>query len=106
MNRGLDHINLDDILVDLKLSPEVLEVPVPKYFIEDRAKELDDRDKWVLTQTLLHVACCCDRYMLSRCKSCPVHVGHALPFIRELPGISQSPVAQVPAHCIAFSVRR
>lgn len=47
LNRGLDHINLDDILVDLKLSPDVLEVPVPKYFIEDRAKELDDRDKWV-----------------------------------------------------------
>ena len=43
LNRGLDFINLDDILVDLKLGPEVLEVPVPKYFIEDRAKELDDR---------------------------------------------------------------
>ncbi len=38
LNRGLDFINLDDILVDLKLSPDVLEVPVPKYFIEDRAK--------------------------------------------------------------------
>jgi hypothetical protein len=25
----------------------VLEVPVPKYFIEDRAKELDDRDKFL-----------------------------------------------------------
>lgn len=38
LNRGLDWVNLDDILVDLKLTPEVLEVPVPKYFIEDRAK--------------------------------------------------------------------
>ncbi|KAG2497810.1 hypothetical protein HYH03_004081 [Edaphochlamys debaryana] len=47
LNRGLDFINLDDILVDLKLGPEVLEVPVPKYFIEDRAKELDDRDKFL-----------------------------------------------------------
>jgi len=27
--------------------PQVLEVPVPKYFIEDRAKELDDRDKFL-----------------------------------------------------------
>jgi hypothetical protein len=26
---------------------QVLEVPVPKYFIEDRAKELDDRDKFL-----------------------------------------------------------
>jgi len=47
LNRGLDFVSLDDILVDLKLSPEVLEVPVPKYFIEDRAKELDDRDKFL-----------------------------------------------------------
>lgn len=47
LNRGLDFVSLDDILVDLKLSPEVLEVPVPKYYIEDRAKELDDRDKFL-----------------------------------------------------------
>lgn len=25
----------------------MLEVPVPKYFIEDRAKELDDRDNFL-----------------------------------------------------------
>lgn len=47
LNRGLDFVSLDDILVDLKLTPEVLEIPVPKYFIEDRAKELDDRDKFL-----------------------------------------------------------
>eukprot|EP00955_Chlamydomonas_euryale_P054241 355754-Chlamydomonas_euryale.AAC.3 len=47
LNRGLDVVSMDDILVDLKLTPEVLEVPVPKYFIEDRAKELDDRDKFL-----------------------------------------------------------
>eukprot|EP00201_Polytomella_parva_P022593 CAMPEP_0175045650 /NCGR_PEP_ID=MMETSP0052_2-20121109/4556_1 /TAXON_ID=51329 ORGANISM="Polytomella parva, Strain SAG 63-3" /NCGR_SAMPLE_ID=MMETSP0052_2 /ASSEMBLY_ACC=CAM_ASM_000194 /LENGTH=479 /DNA_ID=CAMNT_0016309235 /DNA_START=59 /DNA_END=1495 /DNA_ORIENTATION=- len=47
LNRNLDFINLDDILVDLKLTPEVLEIPIPKYFIEDRAKELDDRDKFL-----------------------------------------------------------
>jgi hypothetical protein len=38
LNRGLDFINLDDILVDLKLTPDVLEIPVPKYYTEDRAK--------------------------------------------------------------------
>lgn len=48
LNRGLDFVSLDDILVDLKLTPDVLEIPVPKYFIEDRAKELDDRDKFLL----------------------------------------------------------
>ena len=47
LNRGLDFVNLDDILVDLKLTPDVLEIPVPKHFIEDRAKELDDRDKFL-----------------------------------------------------------
>jgi hypothetical protein len=38
LNRGLDFVQLDDLLVDLKLTPDVLEVPVPRYFIEDRAK--------------------------------------------------------------------
>jgi len=47
LNRGLDFVSMDDILVDLKLTPEVLEIAVPKYFIEDRAKELDDRDKFL-----------------------------------------------------------
>ena len=27
--------------------PHPRQVPVPKYFIEDRAKELDDRDKFL-----------------------------------------------------------
>ncbi|WIA42292.1 hypothetical protein OEZ86_008306 [Tetradesmus obliquus] len=47
LNRGLDFVQLDDLLVDLKLTPDVLEVPVPRYFIEDRAKELNDRDKFL-----------------------------------------------------------
>jgi len=38
LNRGLDFVPLDDVLVDLKLAPDVLEVPVPRYFVEDRAK--------------------------------------------------------------------
>ncbi|KAF6264066.1 hypothetical protein COO60DRAFT_270081 [Scenedesmus sp. NREL 46B-D3] len=47
LNRGLDFVQLDDLLVDLKLTPDVLEMPVPRYFIEDRAKELNDRDKFL-----------------------------------------------------------
>jgi IQ and AAA domain-containing protein len=38
LNRGLDFMNIDDILVDLKLTPGELEVPVPKYFKLDSAK--------------------------------------------------------------------
>lgn len=29
---------LDDVLLDLKLAPDALEVPVPRYFVEDKAK--------------------------------------------------------------------
>lgn len=47
LNRGLDAVNLDDILVDLKLTPDVLEVTAPRYFREDRAKELEDREKFL-----------------------------------------------------------
>ena len=38
LNRGLDLMNIDDILVDLKLTPYELELPVPKYFRHDRSK--------------------------------------------------------------------
>lgn len=52
-----EYVNLDDILVDLKLPPETLEVPVPRYFVEDRANEIRNRDKvglvpWVCRGTM------------------------------------------------------
>ncbi len=56
LNKGLDFVSMDDILVDLKLTPEVLEVPVPKYFVEDRGKELDDRCAAMLGPVLGPVA--------------------------------------------------
>ncbi|XP_078509026.1 dynein regulatory complex protein 11-like isoform X3 [Lissotriton helveticus] len=34
---------MDDILQDLKLTPEDLEVPIPKYFLQERAKVLEER---------------------------------------------------------------
>ena len=40
-----DYLNYDDILVDLKLVPEVLEIPIPHYFTEERKRELDDRKR-------------------------------------------------------------
>ena len=42
-----EYVHLDDILVDLKLSPEMLEIPVPKYFREDFKRQIDQRDRIV-----------------------------------------------------------
>lgn len=39
------YVNLDDVLVDLKLPPSVLEVPVPRFFIEDYKRALEEREK-------------------------------------------------------------
>ena len=33
------------MLVDLKLPPSVLEVPVPRFFIEDQQRALEEREK-------------------------------------------------------------
>ena len=38
LNQLNDVVQLDDILVDLKLTPDVLEIPVPRYYVEDRQK--------------------------------------------------------------------
>ena len=42
-----EYVHLDELLVDLKLSPETLEIPVPKYFKEDIARQLEQRDRLV-----------------------------------------------------------
>ncbi|KAA6424958.1 MAG: IQ and AAA domain-containing 1-like [Trebouxia sp. A1-2] len=47
LNRGLDFPSLDDVLVDMKLTPDVMELPCPAYFREERAKELEDRNKFL-----------------------------------------------------------
>ncbi|XP_067994169.1 dynein regulatory complex protein 11 isoform X3 [Melanerpes formicivorus] len=44
---------VDNILVDLKLLPEVLEVPIPRYFIKERMEVLQQREK-MLDQILLN----------------------------------------------------
>ncbi|KAG8432570.1 hypothetical protein GDO86_016997 [Hymenochirus boettgeri] len=41
----------DDILQDLKMGPECLEIPIPKYFIKEKAKVLKDREQ-ILYQIL------------------------------------------------------
>ena len=42
-----EYVNLDEILVDLKLPPETIEVPIPHYFVEDRYADIRSRDKLV-----------------------------------------------------------
>merc|ERR1711988_456968 len=44
-----EYPNLDDILVDLKLPPETLEVPVPSYFKENESHAMRLRDKMIST---------------------------------------------------------
>ncbi|XP_073489747.1 dynein regulatory complex protein 11 [Aquarana catesbeiana] len=41
----------DDILQDLKMGPESLEIPIPKYFIKEKMKVLKDRER-ILSQIL------------------------------------------------------
>lgn len=42
-----EYVHMDDILVDLKLPPETLEVPIPSYFKEERADAMSKRDKLI-----------------------------------------------------------
>lgn len=60
LNRGLDFPSLDDVLVDMKLAPEVLDLPCPAYFREDRAKVMSKRASlaWMPAE---HMAHCYDK---------------------------------------------
>ncbi|KAG7383978.1 hypothetical protein PHYPSEUDO_003147 [Phytophthora pseudosyringae] len=42
-----EYVNLDDILVDLKLPPETLEIPVPQSFLDDQQEDLMRRERLV-----------------------------------------------------------
>ena len=49
-----EYIHLDDVLIELKLSPKSLEVPVPKYFKEEKAVQQEQRDRLVSGYMRLH----------------------------------------------------
>merc|ERR1711907_637864 len=51
LNQQTDYVCLDDIIVDLKLTPDALEMRVPRYFRDDRDAEIKKRDE--LMNTLL-----------------------------------------------------
>ena len=42
-----EYVDLDALLVDLKLPPAALEVPVPRYIKENRLDKITFRDKWL-----------------------------------------------------------
>ncbi|OWZ11823.1 IQ and AAA domain-containing hypothetical protein [Phytophthora megakarya] len=42
-----EYVNLDDILVDLKLPPETVEIPVPQSFLDDQREDLVRRERLV-----------------------------------------------------------
>lgn len=46
-----DFVNLDDILVDLKLSPDTLDITVPRWVMPQRY--LSDNRQWTMPSTYL-----------------------------------------------------
>ncbi|PWU92453.1 hypothetical protein C3747_318g15 [Trypanosoma cruzi] len=46
MNCG-EFVKLDDAALDMKMIPEDLEVPIPRYFVEDTASELQERRRQI-----------------------------------------------------------
>lgn len=55
LDRGLDFSGLDDVLVDMKLAPQVLELPCPAYFREERSKV------YIASSCCQDTVCCCQR---------------------------------------------
>lgn len=41
------YINLDDILMDLKTDPRELEIPIPRYFLEDNRRDMERRKQLI-----------------------------------------------------------
>jgi len=47
-----DYPNLDELVMDLKLTPDCLDIPIPRFFREEDKKRLEERDQ-LLDQLLL-----------------------------------------------------
>ena len=47
LNDNVDLVSFDSILVDLKLTPKSIEIPIPRYFVSEREKELAERKKFM-----------------------------------------------------------
>lgn len=44
-----DYLSLDNLMLDMKLAPTDVEVPIPSYILDDRAEELVDRREVILS---------------------------------------------------------
>lgn len=42
-----DFINLGEIVMNMKLTPKFLEIPMPRYFKEEGKKQVDERNKLI-----------------------------------------------------------
>jgi hypothetical protein len=49
-----EYINFDEALFDLKLSPDVLELPIPRYFEEKAEGLLQERERLIQSYTIKH----------------------------------------------------
>ena len=47
LNDGVEALALDDVLADLKKTPESMEIPVPRCFVEDRAASIEARETFL-----------------------------------------------------------
>ena len=57
LNQKTDHVCLDDIIVDLKLTPDALEMKVPRYFRDDRDAEIKKREELMVSPPLSTCLC-------------------------------------------------
>ena len=39
-----EYPNLDELVMDLKLTPDCLDIPIPRFFKEENKKQLDERN--------------------------------------------------------------
>ena len=49
LNQQTDYVCLDDIIVDLKLTPDALEMRVPRYIRDDRDAEIKKREELMVS---------------------------------------------------------
>ena len=47
LNDGVEAFALDDVLGDLKKTPDAVEIPVPRCFVEDRAESIEAREAFL-----------------------------------------------------------
>jgi hypothetical protein len=47
-----NYISLNEVMAELHITPDALEIPCPRFFLEERSKELEQREKLLVTSDL------------------------------------------------------